>query len=117
MRIAVTFRNMESSEAIKDYAHQKISKVQRYLDEPIEANVVLSKEKFRERAEVTLVANRRTINSAEETTDIYEAIDKCSDKLERQVQKFRKKRVQNKKNSPDMGSFAQSLNPETGEEE
>jgi len=112
MRIAVTFRNMESSEALKDYAHQKFSKVQKYLDEPIEANIVLTREKFRQRADVTLVANRTTINGMEETSDMYEAIDKCADKLERQVKKFRQKRVRNKKNSPDMGSFAQSLNSE-----
>jgi len=109
MQISVTFRNMDSSDALKDYAHQKVSKVKKYFDGPIEAKVVLSKEKHRQKTEVSVLVNRMTFNAEEETSDMYSAIDKCTDKIERQVQKARKKLTLGKKNSMDMGSFAQKL--------
>jgi len=91
MRVSVTFRHMEPTEAIRDYAERKLLKVKRYLDEPIESNVVLSIEKYRNIADVTLSAGRNVLNCKEETDDIYSAIDKALDKLERQVKKQREK--------------------------
>ncbi|HPQ71461.1 MAG TPA: ribosome-associated translation inhibitor RaiA [bacterium] len=96
MRVSVTFRHMEPTEAIKEYTESKLLKVKRYLDEPIEANVVLVVEKYRHIAEVTLNAGRNVINCAEETGDIYSAIDMAMDKLERQIKKHKDK-VRSKK--------------------
>lgn len=92
MRVSVTFRHMEPTAAIKEYTESKLAKVKRYLDEPIEANVVLEVEKYRHIAEVTLNAGRNIINCTEETSDIYSAIDKAMDKLERQIKKQKAKR-------------------------
>jgi len=91
MRVSVTFRHMEPTEAIKEYTESKLAKVKRYIDEPIEANVVLEVEKYRHIAEVTLNAGRSVINCTEETSDIYSAIDKVMDKLERQIKKHKAK--------------------------
>jgi len=87
MRVSVTFRHTEPTEAIKEYANQKLKKVKKYLSEPIDINMVLSVEKFRHTAEVTLTADRNVINCQEETQDMYSAIDRVSDKLERQIKK------------------------------
>lgn len=91
MQISVTFRNMESKEGLRQYAQGKISKLNKYLDHPLEANVVLTIEKHRHIAEVTLVANRITINAQEETEDMFSAIDLVTDKLERQILKYKEK--------------------------
>jgi len=99
MRINVTFRHMEPTDAIKDYVEKKLAKIGRYVDEPIEASVVLSIEKYRNIAEVTLSAGRNVINCAEETDDIYSAIDKTVDKVERQVKKQKEKVREKKKGS------------------
>jgi len=45
MQIAVTFRHMESSDAIRNYVEDKLSRVKKYIDEPIDAQVVLSVQK------------------------------------------------------------------------
>ncbi|RME01421.1 MAG: ribosome-associated translation inhibitor RaiA, partial [Deltaproteobacteria bacterium] len=58
MNISVTFRHMEPSEALKAYAEEKLGKLKKYVIPPVEVNVVLSVEKFRHIAEVTLIANR-----------------------------------------------------------
>jgi putative sigma-54 modulation protein len=87
MDITVTFRHMEPSESLRTYAEEKLSKIKKYLDAPLEAHVVLGVEKFRNTADVTLRVNGTMIKGAEETEDMYSAVDQVMDKLEKQVKK------------------------------
>ena len=57
MKISVTFRNTEGDDWHKEYIDQRLKKLEKYLDTPVEARVVLSVEKFRNVAEVNLMAN------------------------------------------------------------
>lgn len=92
MQVAVTFRHMETSEPIRLYAEEKLSRIKKYIDEPIDAQAVLSVEKkIRHRAEVSLVAKGITIKGSEVTNDMYAAIDAVVDKIERQVKRYREK--------------------------
>ena len=91
MQVSVTFRNTESKEVLREYVQEKISKLKKYMDYPMEANVVLTVEKHRHLAEITLVANRITINAQEETEDLFSAIDGMMEKLERQILKYKDK--------------------------
>jgi putative sigma-54 modulation protein len=45
MQIAVTFRHMESSDSIRSYVEEKLARVKKYINEPIDAQVVLSVQK------------------------------------------------------------------------
>ena len=102
MDITVTFRHMEPVESLKTYAEEKLSKVNKYLDYPAEAHIVLAVEKFRHQADVTLSVNGVRIKGVEETGDMYSAIDQVMDKIEKQVKrhlsKIRSRRIENKKN-------------------
>jgi len=102
MDITVTFRHMEPIDSLKAYAEDKISKIDRYLDFPVEAHVVLAVEKFRHQADVTLSLNGTIIKGVEETEDMYSAIDQVMDKIEKQVKRYRSKirtrRVESRKN-------------------
>ncbi|MGK2905125.1 MAG: ribosome hibernation-promoting factor, HPF/YfiA family [Desulfuromonadales bacterium] len=92
MRINVTFRHMESSEPVRNYVEDKLPKVKKYIDEPVEAQVVLSVEKkIRHKAEVALTAKGITIKATDETADMYAAIDGVLDKLERQLKRYKDK--------------------------
>ena len=91
MDITVTFRRMEPIESLKIYAEEKISKIDKYFDFPIEAHVVLSLEKFRHIADVTLSLNGTRVKGVEETEDMYSAIDQVVDEIEKQVKKYRSK--------------------------
>jgi len=92
MRINVTFRHMDTSEPVRNYVEEKLPKVKKYIDEPVEAQVVLSVEKkIRHKAEVALTAKGITIKATEETTDMYAAIDGVLDKLERQLKRYKDK--------------------------
>jgi putative sigma-54 modulation protein len=96
MDITVTFRHMEPTETLKTYAEEKLSKIKKYLDYPIEAHIVLTVEKFRHMADVTLSVNGTRIKGVEETGDMYSAIDQVMDKIESQVKKYRSK-IRNRK--------------------
>ena len=92
MRINVTFRHMETSEPVRSYVEDKLPKVKKYIDEPVEAQVVLSVEKkIRHKAEVSLTAKGITIKATDETADMYAAIDGVLDKLDRQLKRYKDK--------------------------
>ena len=92
MQITVTFRHMETSDPVRTYAEEKLSRVKKYIDEPIDVQVALSVEKkIRHRAEVTIVAKGVTIKASDETNDMYAAIDTVIDKIERQVKRYKEK--------------------------
>jgi len=106
MDIIVTFRHMEPTESLKTYAEDKLSKIKKYLDFPIEAHVVLAVEKFRHMADVTLSLNGTRIKGVEETEDMYSAIDQVMDKIEKQVKRYRAK-IRNRRTENRKGEEAQ----------
>lgn len=87
MDITVTFRHTEPMESLRTYAEEKVSKIKKYLDSPMEANIVLTVEKFRHQADVTVSLNGARIKAVEETGDMYSAIDQVIDKIEKQVKR------------------------------
>ncbi|MEW6658075.1 MAG: ribosome-associated translation inhibitor RaiA [Thermodesulfobacteriota bacterium] len=91
MQISVTFRQIEPSEALKNYVTERLHKFKRYLDGPVEAHVVLGLEKFRHLADVTIDSNGRIIKGRDENADMYAAIDLVMDKIDMQLKKLRDK--------------------------
>ncbi len=99
MMISVTFRNTEGEEWQKEYLDEKLKKLKKYVDNPVEARVVLSVEKFRNVAEINLTANGLNVNAKEEEKDMHTAIDNAIEKIERQLKKFKDKIRGHKNNS------------------
>lgn len=91
MQVSVTFRNIEPSEALKNYVNDRLKKFKRYLDGPMEAHVVLGQEKFRYQADVTIDSNGRIIKGRDENADMYAAIDLVVDKIDMQLRRYREK--------------------------
>ncbi len=106
MDITVTFRHMEPMESVRLYAVEKLSKIKKYLDTPLEAHVVLTVEKFRHQADITLNLNGNRIKGFEETEDMYSAIDQVMDKIEIQVKrhlsKIRDRRAEARRVGPEL---------------
>ncbi|MBN1141737.1 MAG: ribosome-associated translation inhibitor RaiA [Deltaproteobacteria bacterium] len=92
MQISVTFRHMEASDSIRAYLEEKLARIKKYLDEPIDAQAVVGvAKKIRHRVEVTLQAKGIMIKGSEETNDMYAAVDAVVDKIERQVKRYKEK--------------------------
>ena len=99
MQTSVTFKNVDSSEDLKSYVMDKLNRLDKYLYNPAEANVVLLVEKFRHIAEIKITGDRLNVNGKEETGDLYSAIDMVLDKLEKQIKKNKQKTREHRSNS------------------
>lgn len=108
MQVNVTFRHIDPSIPLKEYAEEKLSRVKKYLEEPIEAHVVLKVEKFRHIAEVSIDSNGIRINGTEETDDMYSALDLLADSIEGQVRKNKEKVRRRKPSNSDKDLMAGS---------
>jgi len=96
MEFNFTFKGMDSSPAISQYAEKKFAKLEKYFYGPVEVQVVLKREKFREICEVIMNGDGETIVVKEETDDIYSSIDFAYESLEKQVKKLKEKRKEHR---------------------
>lgn len=116
MKISVTLRNTEGEDWQKEYVAERLKKLKKYIDHPVEARVILSVEKFRNTAEINLAANGLSINGREEEKDMHLAIDNAIEKIERQLKK-RKEKVRGFKTVPSRsGEFGAETHADEGEE-
>jgi ribosome hibernation promoting factor len=96
MQVIISTRGMTISKTYKDALTQKLAKLEPMLPEVIEAKAVLSREKDRRTAALTLIAKRHTFRSEETARDLAAAVDQAVDALARQVREV-KDRVKNRK--------------------
>jgi len=92
MDITISFRHLDPDDNLKRYAEEKITKLQKYIEVPLDVHVVLSMErKYRFRVDVMFTLNGVVINAHEVMDDMNAAIDKILDKLERRLTTYRDK--------------------------
>ncbi len=108
MQITVTGRQIEVTDSLRDYASEKIGRVQKHFDHMTTVNVVLQVEKNRHLAEVSLHAKGANLAASAQADDMYAAIDEVADKLDRQVLKHKEKLVDHHRHE---GSPKRALNP------
>jgi putative sigma-54 modulation protein len=114
MNIAVTFRQMNATEAVKGYATEKVGRMQRFLRSPMKCQVTLSCEHERtHKVEVEIHSGKAHFHAHEQSQDMYASIDKVVDKIERQILSA-KEVVGAKKKGGERAS--QRLLPDVGEE-
>ena len=85
MNMTITFRHMDATEAVKQHAHEKMAKLQKFLRQAISAQVTLSVEGLDHIAEVRISSGSTHFNGRERSQDMYASIDMVHDKLERQI--------------------------------
>jgi putative sigma-54 modulation protein len=93
MKVDITGRHIEITPALREHAEEKLGKLDKILEGPNEAHVVLFIEKHRHVAEIQLKNRSGVFSGQEETDDLYVSIDSVVDKLESQVRKFKDKRT------------------------
>lgn len=93
MQLHVTFRHMDATDALKEYAQEKIERIRKYFPDPIKAHVVLSVDRsYDHTAEVTITLHNGIVIRGEETTEnMYSSIDLVSAKIERQTRRYKEK--------------------------
>lgn len=91
MQLSVTFKNIDSSEYLKRYAQEKLDRLDKLLDHPGKADLVLRVERQTQIAEISLKSNHLSIHAKEENKEMHAAIDLATDKLKRQITKSKEK--------------------------
>jgi putative sigma-54 modulation protein len=91
MQTTVTFKKIDPSDPLKSYVNKKLDKFDRMLDSPAEAHVVLSVQKIRHIAEITLTCDKLNIHAKESSENMYSSIDILMDKVRAQIKKHREK--------------------------
>jgi len=88
MNITYKARNLQITEAMKEYCEKRLSKFDKLIGID-KVTVVMSCIRDRQRLEVTIPYNGIVIRGEEEGYDIYACIDNVSEKLESQIHKYR----------------------------
>ncbi|MCY4210028.1 MAG: ribosome-associated translation inhibitor RaiA [Gammaproteobacteria bacterium] len=91
MQINLSGHHLDITPALRTYVATKLKRIERHFDHVLTVHVVLSVEKERHRAEATLQVQRGNLFADAEHNDMYAAIDKLMDKLDRQVKKHKEK--------------------------
>lgn len=91
MRIRVSGKNIEVTNALRERVEKKLTKFEKYFNPDTEANATLTVEKNRHIIEVTIPFNGVILRGEEATEDMYSSIDNVVEKLERQIAKYRTK--------------------------
>ena len=98
MKFQFRGKNIQVTEALKDYIEKRLSKLNKYFANEPEAIVTLIVEKDRQRVEVTMPINGYILRGEEESIDMYTSVDLVVEKLEKQITKY-KARFDKKKNT------------------
>ncbi|MBK8251388.1 MAG: ribosome-associated translation inhibitor RaiA [Polyangiaceae bacterium] len=109
MNITITFRHMDGTDAAKRFAHEKISKLQKFLRQAMTAHVTLSVEGLSQIAEVSIQAGDGHFHASETSQDMYASIDMVVDKLERQIRAAKGANMTKKRHGESAGEFAQEM--------
>ena len=91
MNLQISGHHLEITPAIHDYVTGKLERVTRHFDNVIDVNVILSVDKLKQKAEVTVHLSGKDVFVESTDEDLYAAIDSLADKLDRQIQKHKQK--------------------------
>lgn len=111
MNIIINGKHLEVTPALKNYAEEKVGKFERYISDISEAVITLSVEKFRHKVEVLLKVNGVMIQAESVTGEIYSSIDEVSEKLDRQIKKYKDKLVKRRKASAKLAGVPAEIEP------
>lgn len=93
MQLNISGHHIDITDALRNYAQEKIQKLERHYDHITNAHLVLSVEKMRQRAEATIHVSGAELFADADSEDLYAAIDMLIDKLDRQIIKHKEKTV------------------------
>ena len=94
LRYQVRGENLEITQPIREYVENKVSKLEKYFADSLEANVYANAKVYKnnkKKIEITVPLKGVTLRAEETNEDLYAAVDLAVDKLERQMRKHKTK--------------------------
>lgn len=93
MRIETYGHEIEVTGPLRDYVETKLARLKRHFDQPFDVRTQLSVEKPDHKAEATVTISGRVLHADASDIDMYAAIDRLADKLDRLLLKHKEKIV------------------------
>lgn len=100
MNVQVTARRFKAHDSLREYAQSEVSKLERYYDNIIGGDVILSFEKPRDSvktAEISLSVFGKKMLAKESSDDFIKSIGLAIEKLERQLKRYKTKKRDKKR--------------------
>jgi putative sigma-54 modulation protein len=91
MQLTLTGHHVDITDSLRNYVTEKFQRLARHFDQVIDARVILTVEKLRQKAEAELHVSGARLFAESVEEDMYAALDKLVDKLDRQVVKHKEK--------------------------
>ncbi|MGS0745819.1 ribosome hibernation-promoting factor, HPF/YfiA family [Syntrophomonas erecta subsp. sporosyntropha] len=91
MKLVIRGKNIDLTDALRDYTTKRLSKLEKYIEDAKEAQVALAVEGEGHKVEVTIPLNGVILRGEEATDDMYTSIDMVVEKLEKQIEKYKTK--------------------------
>ncbi len=89
MKIVIITRKFEPTEDVKERVQKKLNKLDKFFTKETEARVAFKEEGNKVRVEVTIRQDGAIFRAEESDKEVYNAIDRVQDVLERQIRKNR----------------------------
>ncbi|NOR15453.1 MAG: ribosome-associated translation inhibitor RaiA [Candidatus Aminicenantes bacterium] len=91
MNINYTARQFALTPDIKKYCVRRMTAFEKLLGYPVEANLILSVEKYRNKVDINVKTKGATLNAVEETQDMFSSLGVAFDNIERRLKKEKEK--------------------------
>jgi putative sigma-54 modulation protein len=94
MKTQVTFRHLDSNNALQEAAHQSIKKFEKFFDGITSTNVEFINEATKQ-VEFTVQVQGNTLVARDESEDFHKSLNEATDKMIRQIRKWKTKAFKN----------------------
>lgn len=94
MLIHTTARHCDLDADLRAFAEQRLGKFEKFARDIREVHLIVTGEKFRSIAEITLRLNHHELVSKQAADEMKMAIDQAADGIEQQLRRFKEKRVE-----------------------
>ena len=91
MQLTISGHHLEITDAIREYVNNKFAKLERHYEQITSTSVILTVEKLSQNAEATVHVSGAELFANSQDDDLYAAIDSLTDKLDRQLIKYKEK--------------------------
>ena len=105
MQVTVKGKNVDVTDALRLYAEKRLTKMMKYSDTIISADITFSTERNWHIVEMTLFANGFVLRGEERTGDMYASIDSVVSKIEKQIKKQKDKQLRKPRGGGIGGEF------------
>ena len=118
MQISTTARHCELDAKVRTFALERLGRLERFARDIQEAHLVVTAEKFRHTAEITLRLKHREMVGREQADSGHAAIELAAQRLEQQLRRLKDRRTEHKRavREPSAGPGAAAAEPDLDEE-